>query len=221
MSVDYVPVAWNRSKKIYDAIAIAGIVAYLLIYLMLGPLLQRITLPLDAPTMAMKAYGSCAFILLTVILCIGPAARLNPRFLPLLYNRRHLGVMTCVVAASHVQAVLGWYFAFSPTPTLVGLLGADTDFSYLRGFPFPLFGVFGFVVLLLLASTSHDFWLAFLTPRVWKTLHMLIYPAYAALVLHQALGVVHRFYWFAACTCWPDGRRGDRILRLPYRSMAG
>ncbi len=41
-----------------------------------------------------------------------------------------------------------------------------------------------------MAATSHDFWLAFLTPRVWKTLHMAVYAAYALVVMHVALGIM-------------------------------
>jgi nitrite reductase/ring-hydroxylating ferredoxin subunit len=41
-----------------------------------------------------------------------------------------------------------------------------------------------------MAATSHDFWLKNLNPKVWKTLHMLVYFAYALLILHVMLGVV-------------------------------
>jgi nitrite reductase/ring-hydroxylating ferredoxin subunit len=46
------------------------------------------------------------------------------------------------------------------------------------------------VILFLLAATSHDFWNTTLGPRVWKTLHMLVYAAYVLLVAHVMLGVV-------------------------------
>jgi nitrite reductase/ring-hydroxylating ferredoxin subunit len=36
--------------------------------------------------------------------------------------------------------------------------------------------------------TSHDFWLRFLTPPVWKAIHMAAYLAYASIVIHVALG---------------------------------
>jgi sulfoxide reductase heme-binding subunit YedZ len=42
----------------------------------------------------------------------------------------------------------------------------------------------------LMAATSHDFWLANLSPRVWKTLHMGVYFAYASIVVHVALGAL-------------------------------
>src|SRR6185295_15364518 len=58
------------------------------------------------------------------------------------------------------------------------------------GFPMKALGLFGLTVMFLLAATSHDFWLAFLTPRVWKALHMALYVAYGVLVMHVALGVM-------------------------------
>jgi nitrite reductase/ring-hydroxylating ferredoxin subunit/DMSO/TMAO reductase YedYZ heme-binding membrane subunit len=189
MSAAYKPVSWTRSKLIYDAVALAVIGSYLLVYLRLGPRLEAAPPP-DAPTLTIKAYGSCAFLLLTLILCIGPLARLDRRFLPLLYNRRHLGVLTCAVAGGHVAAVLGWYFAYSPIPPLQGLLGAVTQYATAPAVPFIPFGIFAFLVLLAMATTSHDFWLAFLTPPVWKALHMGVYAAYAALVAHVGFGVL-------------------------------
>jgi nitrite reductase/ring-hydroxylating ferredoxin subunit/DMSO/TMAO reductase YedYZ heme-binding membrane subunit len=190
MSVQYAPVGWTRFKMIYDAVLLGGIAIYLLAYMRLGPALAPTTLPLDGPTVAMDAYGTCAFLLLTLALCIGPLARLDRRFLPLLYNRRHLGVMTAVVATAHAQAVLGWYFNYSPTDPYVAMLGADTGSGHWQGLPFIPFGIFSLVLLWVLAATSHDFWLNFLTPPVWKALHLGIYAAYASLVLHLALGAL-------------------------------
>ncbi len=188
MSVAYKPVIWNRSKLVYDAFLLACVVAYLLVYIKLGPLLQSSLAVTDWQIVRMRAFGSCAFLMLTVILAIGPLARLDRRFLPLLYNRRHFGVMTAIVAATHAAAVLDWYFAYSPTPKLVGLLTANTSFAALSGFPFEVFGIVALAILTVMAITSHDFWLNFLTPPVWKGLHMGVYLAYAAVVLHVAFG---------------------------------
>jgi len=175
---------------LYDAVLLGGIALYLLAYLRLGPRVSDATLGRDGATQAMDAYGTCAFILLSVALCIGPLARLDRRFLPLLYNRRHLGVMTAVVATGHAWAVLDWYFAYSPTRPLLALLTADTGSGLWHGTPFIPFGIFALLVLWLLAATSHDFWLAFLSPPVWKGLHLAIYAAYAAAVLHLGLGAL-------------------------------
>jgi nitrite reductase/ring-hydroxylating ferredoxin subunit/DMSO/TMAO reductase YedYZ heme-binding membrane subunit len=189
MSVRYVPVGWSRTKLVYDAVLGAGVAIYLLAYLRLGPALQPFEVA-DGGTLIMRAFGSCAFLLMTLVLCIGPLARLDRRFLPLLYNRRHFGVLTCLVAAGHAWHVLGWYFAFSATSPYVGVLTADTAFLQLRGFPFVPFGIGALLILAALAFTSHDFWLNFLGPPMWKRLHMGIYLAYALAVLHLAMGAL-------------------------------
>ncbi|MGE4044101.1 MAG: Rieske 2Fe-2S domain-containing protein [Acetobacteraceae bacterium] len=190
MSARYEPVGWNTSKIVYDAVALAAILLYLGLFLGLAPRFQTITQPLDDYAVRMHAFGTCAFLLLTLILCIGPAARLDPRFLPFLYNRRHLGVMTAAVALTHAWVALDWYFAYSPRSRWQVLLDGNTSFFQVQGFPFEIFGIFALLVLLLLAATSHDFWLSFLTPPVWKALHMALYAAYASVVLHISLGAL-------------------------------
>ncbi len=190
MSARYVPIGWNTSKLVYDAVLLAAIVLYIGVFLWLAPRFQHVTLPLDDYSARMAAFGSCAFLLLTMILCIGPAARLDPRFLPLLYNRRHFGVMTCAVALTHANAALDWYFSHSPLDPFVALLSGNTRFGRAHGFPFEVFGIFALLVLVLLAATSHDFWLKFLTPPVWKALHMGLYAGYTSVVLHVAFGAL-------------------------------
>ena len=188
MSVKYVPVQWGRNKYIYDAVLLVCIAAYILVFIHLGGFATDATRPVDGQILRMRAFGTCAFLMLTVILCIGPLARLDRRFLPLLYNRRHFGVLTALVALTHAVYVLNWYFAFSPQPPLEGLLASNQSYGQLLGFPFEAFGIFALIVLGILAATSHDFWLAFLSAPVWKALHLLIYPAYAAVVAHVGLG---------------------------------
>jgi nitrite reductase/ring-hydroxylating ferredoxin subunit/DMSO/TMAO reductase YedYZ heme-binding membrane subunit len=190
MSVGYKPVGWTRFKLLYDGVLVAGVLLYLLVYLRIGPHVAVGPLGRDGPTTVMDAFGTCAFIMLSVALCIGPLARIDPRFLPLLYNRRHLGVLTAIVATGHARAVLGWYFAYSRIPPLRGLFTADTGSGWLHGLPFIPFGMVALLILWLLAATSHDFWLAFLTPPVWKALHLTVYAAYALLVLHLGLGAL-------------------------------
>jgi nitrite reductase/ring-hydroxylating ferredoxin subunit/DMSO/TMAO reductase YedYZ heme-binding membrane subunit len=190
MSVKYVPVQWNDNKWFYDAVLVICMALYLGIFVLAGPRLLGHPQPITPDIHNARAFGSCAFLMLSVILCIGPLARLDRRFLPLLYNRRHFGVLTAFVALTHAGIILNWYYAFSPTPKLEALLWSNTSFGQLLGFPFELFGVFALLTVLILAATSHDFWLKFLTPPVWKGLHVLIYPAYAAIVAHVALGAL-------------------------------
>ncbi len=190
MSVKYIPVQWNPNKWFYDGIMLVGVFVFLWVFLEIAPGVLSHERPINPQIHNARAFGACAFVMLTIILCIGPLARLDRRFLPLLYNRRHFGVMTAAVALTHANYVLGWYFAFSHIPPLEGLLSANQSYFQVAGFPFELLGLFSLICLLLLAVTSHDFWLKFLTAPVWKRIHFLIYPAYAALVGHVALGIL-------------------------------
>src|SRR5262249_5187092 len=56
--------------------------------------------------------------------------------------------------------------------------------------PFEWLGLAAFVVLFVMAATSHDFWQKTLGPSAWKGLHMLAYPAYGLLGLHVLLGAL-------------------------------
>ena len=91
MSLGFRAVQWNPAKVVYDAVLAGAVAAYLGGFIAFG-LADKPPPTADEWTdLQLKALGSCAFLMLSVILCIGPLARLNPRFLPLLYNRRHFG----------------------------------------------------------------------------------------------------------------------------------
>ena len=92
MSVNYAGVLWNRQKKIYDYIILGGIIGYLSLFIGLHLWLHP---SVTAETLIIRAFGTLALLMLHIILCIGPLARLDTEFLPLLYNRRHLGCKVC------------------------------------------------------------------------------------------------------------------------------
>jgi nitrite reductase/ring-hydroxylating ferredoxin subunit/DMSO/TMAO reductase YedYZ heme-binding membrane subunit len=190
MSAGFRAVQWNRTKLVYDAILLAGVVIYIGGYLVLSHWLDP---PKDLPAaidQRIRAFGSCAFIMLTIILCIGPLARLDRRFLPLLYNRRHFGVLTFLVALAHAGFMVEWFAVQGALPGLYDELTKVADYGKFIGFPFKALGLAALAILFLMAATSHDFWLAFLTPPVWKGLHMALYAAYGLVVMHVALGVM-------------------------------
>ncbi len=199
MSIRYVAVQWNRHKRIYDAAAVGGIAAYLTVFFVAGKLLFAGERAISDEVLAMRALGTCAYGLLHVVLCIGPLARLDRRFLPLLYNRRHLGVATFLVGLAHGLLATGYYHGFGVVDPLTSLLTSNTNYTSLSAFPFQILGVLALLILFLMAATSHDFWLRNLGARAWKALHMLVYPAYALLVMHVALGILQtqREWWLA------------------------
>lgn len=190
MSVKYIPVQWNSNKWKYNAIMLASVFAYLWIFIFITPSIMSNEGRINVQVHNARAFGSCAFLMLSVILCIGPLARLDNRFLPLLYNRRHFGVMTVFVAITHAGYIVNWYFAFSPSNKYEALLFSNTSYGQLSGFPFEAFGIFALFCLAILAATSHDFWLKFLTPRIWKRIHYLIYAAYISVVAHVSFGIL-------------------------------
>ena len=190
MSVGFRAVQWNRQKLVYDAILIAAVALYLASYLIVATWLDP---PKDQPAtidLRIRAFGSCAFLMLTVILSIGPLARLDRRFLPLLYNRRHFGVLTFLVALTHVWFMIEWYAVQNALPNLYAELTEISDYGKFIGFPFKALGIAALLILFLMAATSHDFWLVFLGPPAWKALHMALYVAYGLVVMHVALGVM-------------------------------
>jgi nitrite reductase/ring-hydroxylating ferredoxin subunit/DMSO/TMAO reductase YedYZ heme-binding membrane subunit len=190
MSASFRAVQWNRAKLVYDGLVAAGVALYLATFLTAPSWLGPAQHPLTWEILRIRALGSCAFVMLTLILAIGPLARLDRRFLPLLYNRRHFGVMTFCVAALHAWFVLQWYHEDGRLPALVSLLASNPHYGSFIEFPFEALGLAGLAVLFVMAATSHDYWLAFLGPRLWKAMHMAVYVAYGVLVMHVALGVM-------------------------------
>ncbi len=194
MSGKYRAVGWNRQKKIYDSTLGATVAAVALAFVG-ATMLLRPGYPIE--TFILRTTSLCAFSLLHVILCIGPLARLDARFLPLLYNRRHLGVTMFLLALVHAAFATGYYHGQGVVNPFVSVFASyKTDYRALVGataisnLPFEPFGALALVILFLMAATSHDFWLRVLGASVWKTLHIGVYLAYGAVVAHVSLGVL-------------------------------
>ena len=190
MSTAFRAVQWNRTKLIYDGILLGGVTLYIGVYL---TVVYSVDPPRDLPAaidLCIRAFGTCAFFMLTIILSIGPLARLDRRFLPLLYNRRHFGVLTFFVALMLASFMVEWYAVQNALPSLFDELTRIADYAKFIGFPFKAVGLVALIILFLMAATSHDYWLVFLTPSVWKSLHMAVYAAYGLVVMHVALGIM-------------------------------
>ena len=190
MSAGYQAVQWNRAKLIYDAVLLLAVGVFVVAHVAVSARFHPPNNALDWIDLRINAFGACAFTMLTVILGIGPLARLDRRFLVLLYNRRHLGVLTFLVGLMHAIFMLEWFWAQGSFADLVAEMTNWSDYGRFIGFPFKALGIGALAIMLLLAVTSHDYWLAFLGPRVWKALHMALYGAYGLAIMHVALGVM-------------------------------
>jgi DMSO/TMAO reductase YedYZ heme-binding membrane subunit len=190
MSTGFRAVQWNRDKVIYDAILIVAVALFLTGFAVIARQLHPPKNLADTIDIWIRATGSCAFLMLTVILSIGPLARLDRKFLPLLYNRRHFGVLTFLIALTHGWLMVEWFAAQNALPDLLAEMTSTKGYDKFIGFPFKMLGIAALLALFVMAATSHDFWLAFLTPPMWKALHMLLYAAYGLVVMHVALGIM-------------------------------
>ncbi len=196
MSVNYISVQWNKQKKGYDKILWLGIFFTLACFVGFQLWLHP---EITAETLIIRATAITAFLLLHIILAIGPLSRLNTKFLPLLYNRRHLGVSMFLIAFIHGTFSVIQFHALGDTNAIVSVFTSNQNYQSVSEYPFQTLGFFALIILFLMAATSHDFWLNNLSPRIWKTLHMGVYVVYGLLVLHVALGALqyedHPAYW--------------------------
>ncbi len=187
MGLEYTSVQWNRQKRFYDFALAGGVGSFLILF----SAVTKVLFPLITDEILLiRAFGAAAFVLLHIILCIGPLCRLNKKFLPLLYNRRHAGVTMCLLGLVHAVLIVITYHAGGDLNPILSIFRGSPLVGSIAGVPFQPFGFFALAILMLMAATSHDFWLANLSAPVWKSLHMLVYLAYGLLVLHVAFGVL-------------------------------
>ncbi len=187
MSEQYRAISWNAQKRFYDLALVSLVVLYLGTFVGIGALRNPNE---TAETLLIRGLGTAAFLLLNVVLCIGPLARLDSRFIPLLYNRRHLGVTTFLLGLAHGGFAIFQFHALGNLNPLVSVFVSNPWYGSVAQFPFQSLGFFALIILFLMAATSHDFWLRNLSAPVWKRLHMLVYVAYMLLVAHITLGAL-------------------------------
>lgn len=186
MTNRFVWVSWNRHKRVYDSVIAIMVIVYLSVFIAAS--LAFASNPIDPMVAMIRATGSLAVIMLHIILCVGPLARISKGFAPILYNRRHLGVTMFCIALIHTALVFLYYGGFGSINPISAVLLSGRSFGSVTAFPYELLGFTGLLILFVMAATSHDFWLATLGPAVWKWLHMSVYIAYFLLVGHVALG---------------------------------
>ena len=187
MSVNYAPILWNRQKKLYDRIMLGFIVLYLALFMGLNALFYP---EVAIEILIIRATATLAFIMLHIILAIGPLARLNTKFSPLLYNRRHLGVSMFLIGLIHAIFSIIQFHALGDINPFLSIFLSNGQYSSLVNFPFQSLGFLALLILFLMAASSHDYWLKTLSPKFWKAMHMMVYVAYALIIMHVVLGVM-------------------------------
>ena len=187
MSVSYTSVLWNKNKKRYDRAILICIVIFIATFTLLNLTLNP---QVTFETNLIRSFGWLAILLLHIILSIGPLARINPMFNIVLYNRRHLGVIMFFMGLIHGGFSTMQFHSLGDMNPIRSIFLSNLNYGSIAYFPFQTLGFFGLTVLALMAASSHDFWLKNLGFKTWKALHMLVYLAYGALILHIALGAL-------------------------------
>ncbi len=185
MGLDYKYVIWNKHKKTYDKIIAFGMLLYIILFAAITLIFNSETTP---ETLIIRAFGSLAILMLHIILIIGPLSRLNNKYLPILYNRRHLGVSMFLAALIHGGFSIFQFHALGNENPFYSLFTSNMEYDSLTNFPFQVLGFLALLILFVMASTSHDFFLGNLSAKVWKRLHMLVYLAYVLIIAHVFLG---------------------------------
>ena len=185
MGLDYQLVLWNKHKKTYDKIIVFSMLLYVILFAVITLIFNSET---SIETLVIRAFGSLAIIMLHIILAIGPLSRLNTRFLPILFNRRHLGVSMFIAALIHGGFSIFQFHALGNVNPVYSIFTSNMDYGSLTNFPFQVLGFLALLILFAMASTSHDFFLANLSAKTWKRLHMMVYVAYALIIAHVFLG---------------------------------
>src|SRR5215471_9807227 len=126
MSTEYRAISWNRQKKIYDLVLVSLLCTYISVFVGMGTWRNPTA---TAETLLIRGFGTAAFLLLHVVLCIGPLARLDHRFLPLLYNRRHLGVTTFLMGLAHAGFALLQFHGLGNENPFVSLFASNPRYG--------------------------------------------------------------------------------------------
>ena len=185
MSVSYTSILWNKNKKRYDLAVLIGVITFIAVFTLLNLTLNP---EVTFETNLIRSFGWLSILLLHVILAIGPLARLNPAFLIVLYNRRHLGVTMFLMGLIHGGFSIMQFHSLGDMHPIRSVFLSNLQYGSISYFPFQTLGFLGLLVLALMAASSHDFWLKNLGMKTWKALHMLVYVAYGLLVMHIVLG---------------------------------
>ncbi|MCL4784307.1 MAG: ferric reductase-like transmembrane domain-containing protein [Bryobacterales bacterium] len=190
MTTPYRAIQWTKQKAYFDLALLCAVFLYLTLFTAIS--LARIARP-DYPeigAVVSRALATLALLLLHFVLAIGPLSRINPAFVVLIPHRRHLGVVMFLVAMAHAGLSTVLRHTGGVLNPLASIVLGNGQIVSPGEWPFEVFGLAALIILAAQAATSHDFWIAYLSPEGWKRLQMLGYVAYALILVHAVLGVV-------------------------------
>ncbi len=126
----------------------------------------------DQKVLVLRTSGVLAFLLLNLVLLIGPWTRFKPNLVKYYKERRHLGVTVLLIALLHFSFIFRGYFNYSLYQ------------QYQSSFTF--FGSTALFVFVLLGLSSWNYIQKHFSLKTWKIIHFLTLLFY--------LGMIYIFY---------------------------
>lgn len=143
----------------------------------------------------LRAAAILAFIILSLVVLIGPWSYFSKKVLSWYYYRRHLGVSALLVGFLHVALVMSTYYNYS-------VINALQD-------SFTVFGLSAFSIMMWLGLTSWDYLQKKVKPWIWTTLHALLFITYISVTMqwytiqkNDTLASIYLLWIGFFCLCW-------------------
>lgn len=128
-----------------------------------------------SPSEMIKTSGLLAIALLGLTLAVGPLARIIPALDVLKAHRKFWGILSFLVALTHVGLVFVYFYKFNFLKFI--------DFANPK-YMGTLSGLLALIILFLVTMTSNNKALTKLSPKVWKIIQTSSYLAMALAVAH-------------------------------------
>lgn len=160
-----------------------------------------------------RAFGDASFVLVAVVMCLGPLSRLWRMSTILLPWRRELGIWAFLAGMIHGGFILfGWVqlewqrlFGFEFHPQFEQYVMFDKGFGFAN-----VIGILALIYGLILSLTSNDLSQRWLGMSVWKFLQQGAYILWALILYHTAYFLYMHFLDFHRDTPEPN------MLQWPF-----
>lgn len=138
-------------------------------YLFLIFLLSKIMFNnVDEKILVLRVSSITSFLLLNLVLLIGPWTRFKPKLIKYYSYRRHLGVSVLLLGLLHASIVIKEYFKY--------------DINYIYQSSFTFFGTTSLFIFILMGLTSWDYTQKHFSLKTWKIIHFLSLLIYLSMI---------------------------------------
>ncbi|QQG39173.1 MAG: Rieske 2Fe-2S domain-containing protein [Candidatus Woesearchaeota archaeon] len=125
---------------------------------------------LDQPTLILRTSAIISFLMLNLVLLIGPWSRFSKKLISTYQYRRHLGVATFFLSLLHFSIIFPSYFGYSFRNTFESV--------------FTFYGFTALFIMFFLAITSWDYIQWTFKQRWWNRIYITVFLIYLAIAYY-------------------------------------